>query len=117
MKCNDCGMNCHEGEGIETPRGYFCWVCCPALIEEQPAIEAAPVVVPVNAQALNVCRVGAMRGFFKAAQADGRDTKNADGMRAALAGYLGRMVNSRRDLSAGEWSEATAGLEMGLLAW
>ncbi len=120
MKCDDCGMNCHTGEGIETPRGFFCWVCCPSLIEAQPAtVEAAPIVEaqPANVDALNVCRVRAMKAFFKAAQADGMDTKAADGMRAALAGYLGRMVNSRRDLSAGEWAEATCGLEMGLLGW
>jgi hypothetical protein len=119
MKCDDCGMNCHAAEGIETPRGFFCWVCCPSLLEAQPVVAAAPVVAasPVKRDALNECRVRAMKAFFKAAQADGMDTKDVDGMRAALAGYLGRMVKSRRDLSAGEWRECAAGIEVCLLAW
>lgn len=119
MKCDDCGMNCHTGEGIETPRGYFCWVCCPSLIEAQPVtVEAAPVAAqPVKRDALNECRVKAMRAFYRVAKADGLDTANVEGMKAAFAQYLGRCIPSRRTMSAGEWRECAAGIEVCLLAW
>jgi hypothetical protein len=116
MKCVDCGDNFGHGEASEVNGEWVCIVCETC----RPKVEAAPVVVvaaPVKSDALNVCRVRAMKAFWKAAQADGMDTKDADGMRAALSGYLGRMVNSRRDLSAGEWREAAAGIEFCLLAW
>lgn len=117
MKCQSCEMRCPEGEGDETTSGYFCWACMAGQ-----STAAAPVVETVQAQlvkrdALNECRVRAMKAFFKAAQQDGMDVKNADGMRVALAGYLGRMVNSRCDLSAGEWREAAEGINCCLLAW
>jgi hypothetical protein len=117
MKCVDCGDNFGHGEANDVKGEWLCIVC--EVSRAKNEVEAAPVVAaqPANAGALNVCRVRAMKAFFRAAQADGMDTKDADGMRAALAGYLGRMVQSRRDLSAGEWREATAGIECCILAW
>jgi hypothetical protein len=38
-------------------------------------------------------------------------------MCGALAVFLGCVVSSRRDLSAGQWCEALAGLEFGLVKW
>jgi hypothetical protein len=86
MKCDDCGMSCHTGEGIETPRGYFCWVSCPSLIEAQSVVAAAPVVEvpPVKRDAFNECPVRAMKAFFKAAQADGMNTKDRGNLTHSL---------------------------------
>jgi hypothetical protein len=120
MKCYGCNERFGAGEYVEIGGVCYCWTCSIGAIEVPAAeVEAKPVAV-VEArepQAQRTCRVRAMKAFFKAAQADGMDTKDADGMRAALADYLGRMVNSRRDLSAGEWCEATEGINCLLLAW
>lgn len=116
MKCVDCGGSFYQGEANEVNGEWVCIVCETC----RPKVEAAPVVVaaaPLKRDALNICRVRAMRAFYRTAKADGMDTKDADGMRAALAGYLGRMVKSRRDLSAGEWRECAVGIEVCLLAW
>jgi hypothetical protein len=113
MKCVDCGGSFETGEAFEV-RGEVLCVLCEA---RRSPVAVQPVKAPIVRDAANACRVSAMKAFFKAAQSDGMDTKNADGMRAALAGYLGRVVNSRRDLSAGEWREAAAGVECCLLAW
>lgn len=83
--------------------------------EQIPAVAVQPA--PLEPQADRACRVRAMRAAFKAAQAAGLNTDDACAMRGAIARYLGRVVSSRRDLSAGQWAEVTAGLELGLIAW
>lgn len=75
----------------------------------------------MSEQEQRVCRVGAMRRFYAVAKADGlsvsSDEQNEQRIRFALAVFLGRPVASRRDLSAGEWWEAAAGVECCILAW
>ncbi len=83
------------------------------------AVVAKPVAVvqPGEPQAERTCRVRAMRAAFKTAQALGLNTGESWQMRGALAKYLMRPISSRAQLSAGEWCEVTAGLELGLIAW
>jgi hypothetical protein len=121
MKCFSCGERFGAGEYVEVGGVCYCWACSIGAIEvpsvEVPATVEAKPVQPIEPQSVRACRVRAMREFFRAAKKDGLNTEDADGMRAALADYLGRMVNSRRDLSAGEWCEATEGINCLLLAW
>jgi hypothetical protein len=86
---------------------------------QQEAAQAAlakPAAKPVRTP-VDECRVRALKAFFKTAKAAGLDTNNAEAMKQALAKYLGCVVSSRRDLSAGQWREAIAGLEFGLVSW
>ena len=80
--------------------------------------EAAPVKTakPMR-EATDPCRVKAMRRFYAVAKAAGLDLKEVQKMKAALSKYLGRPVPSRRDLSAGQWAEVSAAIELELLAW
>jgi hypothetical protein len=59
----------------------------------------------------------ALKRFFRLAAQEGLDTSDAHRMRQALGFFLGRPVYSRRELSAGQWSECEAALWCGLLAW
>lgn len=93
---------------------------CDARLALRDALRSLePVVEPVPSKrdASHVCRVRAMRLAFKTAQAMGLDCGESWKMRGAIAKYLGRVVSSRRDLSAGQWAEVTAGIELGLIAW
>lgn len=52
-----------------------------------------------------------------AAKRAGLDCKAAEAMTQALSKYLGVVIPSRANLSAGQWAEAVAAVELGLLAW
>jgi len=75
-----------------------------------------PMVSKIH-DAADVERRTALKRFFREANAEGLDTSDARRMREALSVFLGRWVESRRQLSAGEWSEASAALFCGQLAW
>ena len=62
-------------------------------------------------------RKDGMKRFFAAARREGLDMANAEGMRYALAEFLGVPVWSRKALSGGQWAECLAGLSLGLIAW
>lgn len=87
------------------------WAQVPATEQAQP-VATKPVRTPDDQ-----ARVDALKAFFKTAKASGLNTEKADEMRESLAKYLGCMVASRRDLSAGQWCEAIAGVEFGLIKW
>ena len=97
---------------IETPAVHQ----APAVVQplEEMPLEREPEVAPVETSAGRECRVRAMRAFFKLAKESGLDVEDAHRMRQALAYFLGQPVYSRRDLSAGQWREAEAGLWVGL---
>jgi hypothetical protein len=63
-------------------------------------------------------RKSAMRAFFRTAQAESLDTSpcSAERMRRELSIFLGRWIESRRQISAGEWYEAQTALMVNL-AW
>jgi hypothetical protein len=62
-------------------------------------------------------RKSAMRGFFRMACAEGLDCKDAERMRREISHFLGRWVESRRDVRTGEWLELQTAAWCGLLAW
>lgn len=95
------------------------------LSEATPAVCAhcgaavAPKPAPVvhQDQPPRDCRVRAMRRFFAVCKASGLNVKDAEAMTAALAKYLCCIIPSRARLSSGQWSEATAAVELGVLFW
>jgi hypothetical protein len=59
----------------------------------------------------------AIRRFYGCAQGAALDTKAEDAMRAALSAFLGRTINTRRELSAGDWLLAGDAVKFGRLVW
>jgi hypothetical protein len=58
-----------------------------------------------------------IRAFYGAAQGRNLDTKNDEAIRAALARFVGRNIESRAELRAGEWNAAADAVRRGALAW
>jgi hypothetical protein len=58
-----------------------------------------------------------IRAFYGAAQGRNLDTKNDEAIRAALGRFVGRNIESRAELRAGEWNDAAAAVRRGQLAW
>lgn len=118
-QCADCGRYFSEGEAWDV-RGQ--WLCLACQVHRAMKSKAAQPAKPkaqtkTKRDAADECRVRAMRAFYAAAKRDGLDVNDAQRMKVALSQYLGCPVPSRRDLSAGQWREAAAGIEFCLLAW
>jgi hypothetical protein len=62
-------------------------------------------------------RKSAMRAFFRTACGEGLDCKAAERMRREISYFLGRWVESRRNVTAAEWWELQTAVWCGLLAW
>ncbi len=58
-----------------------------------------------------------IRAFYGAAQGRKLDTRDEDAMRDALARFVGRNIESRAELKAGEWNAAADAVRRGALAW
>jgi hypothetical protein len=78
--------------------------------------ERRPLVGKIH-DAADEERKSAMRSFFRTACAEGLDCKAADRMRREISHFLGRWVESRRDIATGEWLELQTAAWCGLLAW
>ena len=96
----------------------------------QHAIEVAPAALPAapaqarhsaterEAPAKPRCSwAAAIRFAFGIAKGAGLDTKADDAMRAAVGRYLGLVVASRSELTAGDWLAVGDGIRRGELAW
>jgi hypothetical protein len=58
-----------------------------------------------------------IRRAFGLAKGAGLDTRDDEGMRAAISEYLGRAVASRSELSVGDWWLVAEGIERAELCW
>lgn len=90
-----------------------------------PVAQAAPVAHLATAAASVAAKptkercphYGAIRRFFGYARGAKLNTKNEDAIRDALAGFVGRTLETRADLSGIEWSQAAEAVRRGALAW
>jgi hypothetical protein len=81
-------------------------------------LELAPVENVVEAPAKARCpHYAVIREFFAIAREMGYDTskESRDRWRGAMGVYLGIRIQSRADLSAAQWRNATTGLRAGVL--
>lgn len=79
-------------------------------------LEVEPVK-PVKREKKRCGHYQAIREFFAVAREKGLDTKAQERARGAIGVVIGRRIESRADMTADEWIEATYALRLGFLTW
>ncbi len=83
---------------------------------EAALVASAPVGEEVPAKA-RCPHYAVIKEFAGLARENGLSMKDADRARGAMGVYLGVKINSRADLTAGQWQNAITGLRAGVLFW
>jgi len=84
-----------------------------ALVASAPVAVEAPAVATKG----RCVHYPIIREFAAIARENGLSMKDADRARGAMGVYLGVKINSRSDLTAGQWQNAISGLRAGVLFW
>jgi hypothetical protein len=83
----------------------------------EPIAHVAPVAAVAKPVQARCPHYKAIRAFFGCARGAMLDTRDEDAMRDALAAFVGPELETRADLSAGEWATTADAVRRGALVW